>query len=558
MKAPAAIRALLPARPRNTQFLYNTETGAASGGAGVNNFFYTSGGRISVAGAIPPHLRDYRSIASRHAEWLPRYRALSRGLVDFTPISRHWLQSVEENTVQPVAPIPQWRDIELIPAGLQLDAAELWRAEFLDRKAAGGYTGQEALSLILRQTMIDGDILIRPTLRVYGGRRGVWLEFVAGDQLYEEYGLHDDSFYAALVDAASGERSSTYLHRRQRPAEMRDISKDHKIINGVEVDEWGAPAAYWIRLGGRAAGERYPAEQFIHAYRPTAPYNPRGLPWNTAVQNHLICITQFDDAEISKLIIGSKIYATLKRDINAPVASGDAMRGMGDLAAPDARDKKRKLTISDHDIAELPPGSAIERLQLGITDEGNLQFRRALLRDICAGLGLSEQAILGDWASPNFASSRQASQSDRRHYRVVQNWMAATVINPIWEKVVSLAIASGRLQPPSAAANLALRKPTLWQHTGWTNPDANREAKSSALLVKNHIQNYEEAYNGIHPEGNWEDSIHRRAMQNETLARLGIIPPVSSAPVAADEPEQGTAPRAPSAADTPPPPTSEN
>lgn len=463
---------------------------------------------------IPKWMQARTTTARRLAEGLPRIRGVSRGLFLNSTTMPAFVRAVVNNTIKPRAPYPTWGDDE-VDEETQKAVQSVWQ-RFLDSTCSANMSGHDMLEATLRDTIVDGDILIYPSVRPASVRERsrLWFQFIPADQFFEDYALTEETFYAGLP--------------RQRPPAMRD----RRIQNGVETDTRGEPVAFWLRDTPTAgSATRFSASQFIHLYSPQTALNlQRGVPWNFAAQHKMIELERYDNAEMTKLVVGAEFFLTLVRSeaSGRPENIGDVLSGMAELES--GKRKEKTLKLQPRRIAELPAGSKIEAPRIGVTEQSNLNYRLALMRDVAAALGLSMQAIYGDWAAANFASSRQASKSDQRTYRSIRNWYEDALLLKVYKRVVEVAIGNGDIRITSAAHLDAVLGARM-MFSEWASTEPHREAPALLKLVDAGIMSREELLALLYDK-RWRHQAEQLSQEDRIMERLGITPQPTTPPPA--------------------------
>lgn len=209
-----------------------------------------------------------------------------------------------------------------------------------------------------------------------------------------------------------------------------DTSKDGKLpngnlaIQGVEFDGIGRRVAYWLfpqHPGsysniGLAQSKRIPADQVAHVYRIDRPGQVRGVTWFAPVVLKMRDLADYADAQLLRQKIAACFAAFIQSDDDVAIAA--------DGTTP------REDTGGTYPVESLEPGM-VQRLKQGESvtfgtppSVGDYEaYKRAELRDIAVGLGISYEALTGDLTGVNFSSGRMGWLEFQRTITASQNFM---------------------------------------------------------------------------------------------------------------------------------------
>lgn len=208
-----------------------------------------------------------------------------------------------------------------------------------------------------------------------------------------------------------------------------DDTEAGKIIQGVEFNADGKRVAYHLfkehpgQTGLFSVSRetvRIPAEEILHLFRVDRPGQVRGVPWGAPSLLKLRDFDDFEDAQLLRQKIAA-CYSVFVRDLDVPDAGPMPLDGeVGEKLSPGT-------------IEILPPGKDISFAQPpGV--EGYGEYSRTILRGIAAGMGVSFEAMAGDYSQFNFSSGRLSFLEMNRN---VQGWRSNILVpqflNPVFE-----------------------------------------------------------------------------------------------------------------------------
>ena len=201
---------------------------------------------------------------------------------------------------------------------------------------------------------------------------------------------------------------------------LRDgtLANGNVVREGIEYDQIGRRVAYWLyrehpgatdrNFTLQLSSSRVPSEDVLHVYRQDRPGQMRGVSWFANVALALQDLADHQDAQL------------LRQKIAACFA---AFRIPGDNVDGDDPAELSE-TISPGRIQNLGPGEDI-RFATPPGVEAYDEFKRSVLRDICAGWGVTYEAVSGDLTGVNFSSGRMGRMEMDRN---VSSWQWHLII----------------------------------------------------------------------------------------------------------------------------------
>lgn len=285
---------------------------------------------------------------------------------------------------------------------------------------------QKALSVIVGNTVGAGIVAQPKAANKARTKRAAqlwrdWAETTACD--YE--GRHDFYGLQALI-LQTVARDGECLIRRRRvggqaiPMQLQVLEPDfldysklnspssnNRIIQGCEVDDEGRILAYWLYsyhpgetqwLGrgnyyGRIS-QRVDVSEVIRVYRQDRAGQLRGVSWFAPVMVPLRDLDDYEDAELVKQKTAACFAAFVHDATGADTSVSD------ETSSDDLTDK-----IEPGIIQTLPPGKSITFSEPP-TVGGFGEVTRQNLRKVAAGLGVTYEALTGDYSQVNFSSGR--------------------------------------------------------------------------------------------------------------------------------------------------------
>ena len=208
-------------------------------------------------------------------------------------------------------------------------------------------------------------------------------------------------------------------------------------LNGIALDEAGAPVAYWLfrrhpgawwpGLPGPWASEAIPARDVLHLYRKRRPGQLRDVSWLAPVLTRLRDLGDYEAA----LLMKAKIEACL-----AAVVTEEGDEALTGTAANLLRDAQGRA------VEAFEPGMILYRRGAGSVEVVNpsgggshAAFARRALEAAAVGAGLTYDQVSGDLTQANYSSLRAGKIEFRRLCEQVQYGMLIPMlVRPIADR----------------------------------------------------------------------------------------------------------------------------
>lgn len=380
---------------------------------------------------------------------------------------------------------------------------------------------------LLGQVFEAGEIFVRKHHMAFGGSRvPLSLEIIEPERLAHE-----------LVDPGA-------------------MMAQGEVRMGVEVDEFGRAAAYWIRrrhpgdLRGRVGQsdrfERVPASDIYHLRIVERWPQTRGVPWLHTVLRKIDELNEYSQHEVSAARASAAYFATITTPED----------GNGLVSATDSSTGQQLMDIESLTIQSLHPG---EELQFHAPNRPNAAldpFMRAMLREVAAGCGASYESLSRDYSQSNYSSSRLALLDDRDLYRTLQQWWIRAFRQPLHRMWLQQAVLAGAIPAVPAAqyaADAAKYEAVLFKPRGWMWVDPTKEVAAYKEAIKAGLTTTTDVISQTAGGMDIEDIIKTRKRELEMFADAGIeldttvaepalMPAAPPAAPAAQQPEDPEAP----------------
>jgi lambda family phage portal protein len=261
----------------------------------------------------------------------------------------------------------------------------------------------------------------------------------------------------------------------------------HRIFAGVEVNPDGRRVAYWtlpqqpdLPWAIYPLPERISADDMLHVFTAQFPGAVRGLSWLTPIAARLLELDKLEDAILARMNVAA-LFSGFIRDLDGTTGIV-AETQIGHTG-------KNELSMEPGTLRVLPPGTDIVFPQ-NLPDIGPADgFLRHILRSIASGGGVPSSLLTGDLSDVNYSSSRLGLEQFKRAVaRVQKSHLVAQLLQPVWERFVTVEILSGRLAARDFEQNPENYYSVEFRWPGWASLDPVKDAQADDLALRNHLK----------------------------------------------------------------------
>ncbi len=388
---------------------------------------------------------------------LRRLRDRARELCRNDDYARRYLQLMASNVIGEHGFTMQSRARNLNPPGageLDISGNEIveraWKRWGRTCSANRRFSWLDVQRMVIQGLARDGEILVR---FVRGTRfpDGLALQILEPDYLDEEY----------TTTASEGRR----------------------IVMGVELDEFDAPTAYYLKLGtghphdnfGQRRADkrtRVPAEDILHIYLPDRAQQTRGVTWFASAMARMKILSGYEEAELIAARVGAQKLGILYSQ------EGDGYVG------DDQQEGNEIMAGEPGSFVQLPTGMNFQAWDPSHPTSAFAEFHKSVLRGIASGLGVSYTSLSNNLEGVSYSSIRQGALEERDLYRQVQTFLIQHLCEPVAREWLKMSMTTERLPIPiSRYEKFANTMEFRGRGFSWVDPA--REIKAEVEAVKN-------------------------------------------------------------------------
>lgn len=226
-------------------------------------------------------------------------------------------------------------------------------------------------------------------------------------------------------------------------------SEGPAIIQGVEVNTWGMPIAYHVYLqdpqeptmATTAAWQtkRVPAAKMIHVKNVHRIRQMRGVSVFASVLTRFDDLKDYEESER----IAAKIAASMAAFIR---------KGSPDQYEPGNDGEMREIKFRAGMVFDdLRPGEEIGTIDTNRPNPNLETYRSGQMKAIAAGAGPTYSSIARTYDG-TYSAQRQELVEGWNIYGTLANEFIGRIVRPVYERFISVAVASGKLRVPSGIA----------------------------------------------------------------------------------------------------------
>lgn len=308
---------------------------------------------------------------------------------------------------------------------------------------------------------------------------------------------------------------------------------DPKIIEGIELDEYGCPIAYhicdkhpletrvvtpfkWIRVP--AFGTRTGRRNILHLMEYERPGQRRGVPLFAPVVETLKNLTRFTEAELNAAVIRS--YLTVFITSQTPDNPLGMLTEDTDIPTND-----NEIQLASGNIIALNPGEDVKEMSSKSAPNTAFDsFVISMCRQIGAAIELPHEVLTKHFTA-SYSASRAALLEAWKSFKMRRVWLSKKFCQPIYEEFLYEAIATGRIQAPGFFEDLAIRNAycgATWHGPSQGQIDPLKEANAAVVRINNCLSTSARETAELTGE-DFETVVKQRSYEMQAMKEGGLI-----------------------------------
>jgi lambda family phage portal protein len=342
---------------------------------------------------------------------------------------------------------------------------------------------------------------------------------------------------------------SPYTLKLQLIEAARLINKDRSqntayLSGGVVKDSNGAPTAYHVLNqhpgalfrtlvgGAQLTWTQIPAfgpsgnPLCLHLFDKNRPGQSRGVPYLAPVTELIKQLGRYTDAEVMAAVVSGMLTVFVTNESGNP-AMGPAPNWSNTTGDPANQVDPTGMELGYGSVVGLLPGEKIETVSPGRPNPAFDPFMTSILRQIGMALELPFEILIKHFTA-SYSASRAALMEAWDYFRRRRHWLITMLCQPIYEAVITEAVARGRLAAPGFLSDPIVRR--AWLGSAWIGDapyhlDPLKEINAAKERMDTFLTTHEEECAAM-PQGgsDWQAKVPQFIKEHQILKDNGLLP----------------------------------
>jgi len=317
---------------------------------------------------------------------------------------------------------------------------------------------------------------------------------------------------------------------------MDSAAPSTKLHDGIEFDEDGRPAAYYIlkdHPNGSYADslfdtDRVPAADVIHLYRVKRPGQSRGLPWFAPSLPLFATMRRFTLATIEAAETAANISALMKSNYTPDPDDAE------DVESNDVIDLERNAMLT------LPAGWDATQMKAEHPTTTYAMFKAEILNEIARCVLMPYNVAAANSSDYNYASGRLDHQKYHRFIKCIRRWGEQRFLRRVFSEWMTEAFLIPGFFTARPTFEQAMRASQMiqWYWPGFEHVDPVREANAQKIRLESGTTTLKDEF--AEAGHDWEKKLIQRGREIKKMKELGIPVPTSKNIKDEDEDDEPT------------------
>jgi len=313
---------------------------------------------------------------------------------------------------------------------------------------------------------------------------------------------------------------------------------DSSVVDGVELDQFGAPAAYWLATPAPGTSGVYDPSMLLssqftrvpakighrpgcfHLFRYHEEEQVRGESMLRPGINLFRHLSDSLDNELLAQVVTSSMAMFIAKEQGSPLP--------GYIETEEDEESGEKVYHQQIDPGSIVYGNDGEKpymLETSRPSPNWAVFCEFVLRAMAASIDMPYEVLSKDFSKTNYSSARAALLEAWRVFTLYRTWLIRHFCQPVWSMVIEEAWLNGSLEFPAGAPDF-YDAMTVYTQATWIGPsrgyvDPVKEIAATVTALDNRLMTYSEA---IAERGrDFEEVMDEREEEEERLAAMPEI-----------------------------------
>lgn len=257
-----------------------------------------------------------------------------------------------------------------------------------------------------------------------------------------------------------------------------DYFPDKNTAGGVEIDEYGAPKAYWIASRNPNSQARQIKNSYVTWTRVPAfgaktgrrnvlhvmadverPAQRRGVPLLAPVIEALKQLQRYTQAELTAAVVTSMFTVFIKHN---SIDTGGL--GSGFMPGNEREENSKDYALGSGSIVSLATDESIETADPNRPNSNFEAFVEAVCRQLGSALEIPYELLIKNFTA-SYSASRASLLEAWKMFRMRRQWLVSSFCQPVYEEWLEEAILMGRIRAPGFFSDPAIRQ--AWCGADW-------------------------------------------------------------------------------------------
>jgi len=354
---------------------------------------------------------------------------------------------------------------------------------------------------------------------------------------------------------------SPYTLKLQMIEAARVCNKDFvadsaEMAGGISKDKYGAPEKYHV-LNVHPGNSSFAflarnKKQYkwsslksfgsdgdplvLHLFDKVRPGQSRGVPYLSTVVELIKQLGRYTDAEVMAAVVTGMLTVFVTNETGSP-NFGPAPTAENPDADPSLQVDTTGMELGYGSVVGLMPGEKIESVNPGRPNTAFDGFVLAVLRQIGVALELPFEILVKHFTS-SYSASRAAFEEAWDYFSRRRHWLVLSLCQPVYEAVISEAVAAGRLGAPGFFADPLIKKAwlgTLWTGDAPSQLDPKKEIDSAVARINARLSSRAEERARL-IGGDWEAALPQIIREEKLLEENNLLPKETGAEMTVEPP----------------------
>jgi len=263
----------------------------------------------------------------------------------------------------------------------------------------------------------------------------------------------------------------------------------------------------------------------LHLYDKTRPNQSRGVPYLATVVELIKQLGRYTDAEVMAAVVSGMLTVFVTNETGLPDLNPAPTDDNPD-GDPAKQLDMTGLELGYGNMVGLMPGESVISPTPGRPNTAFDGFVLAILRQIGVALELPFELLVKHFTS-SYSASRAAFEEAWSYFRRRRTWLVEMLCQPVYEAIITEAVAEGRLAAPGFFTNQLIKKAwlsTLWIGDAPAQLDPKKEIDAAVARIDARLTSRSEERSRL-VGGDWESALPTIIRENQLLRDNDLLPP---------------------------------